>query len=104
MKEKLACLKYNRYLCTNMASLDTITISYRGKEYSVAYIPNVFTSDNQKLLIGSHSLNVALYDDNNGYVDDDACKIDEQIYAFVDDKYFSLNFEKFMENVKVLLD
>ena len=87
-----------------MASLDTISISYRGKEYSAAIIPNVFTSDNQTILIGSHSLNVALYDDSKGYVDEDAKEIDELIYAFVNDEYFSLTLEKFVENVRFLLD
>lgn len=87
-----------------MASLNTISISYRGKEYSAAIIPNVFTSDNQMILIGSHSLNVALYDDDKGYVDEEAREIDEQIYAFIDDDFFSLSLEKFIENVKALLD
>ena len=87
-----------------MASLDTISISYRGKEYSAAFIPNVFTSDNQMILIGSHSLNVALYDDDKGYVDEEAREIDEQIYAFIDDDFFSLSLEKFIENAKSLLD
>ena len=87
-----------------MASLDTISISYRGKEYSTAVIPNVFTSDNQTILIGSHSLNVAIHDDDKGYVDDDAREIDEQVYAFIDDEFFSLSLEKFIDNVMVLLD
>lgn len=87
-----------------MATLDTISISYKGKAYPATFIPDVFTSDNQKLLIGSHSLNVALYDEDKGYIDDEAREIDEQIYAFVDEAYFSLSLEKFIESVKVLLD
>ena len=87
-----------------MASLDTISISYRGKEYSAAFIPNVFTSDNQMILIGSHSLNIALYDDDRGYVDEEAREIDEQVYAFIDDDFFSLSLEKFIEKAKALLD
>lgn len=87
-----------------MASLDTISISYKGKAFPVAFIPNVFTSDNQILLIGSHSLNVALYDNDKGYVDEEAKEIDEQIYAFVDDELFSLSLEKFIDVVKVSLD
>ena len=87
-----------------MVSLDTISISYRGKEYSAVFIPNVFTSDNQMILIGSHSLNVALYDDDKGYVDEEAREIDEQIYAYIDDDFFSLSLEKFIENAKALLD
>ena len=87
-----------------MASLDTISISYRGKEYSAAFIPNIFTSDNQMILIGSHSLNVALYDDDKGYVDEEAKEIDEEIYAFIDDNFFFLSFEKFIEKAKASLD
>lgn len=87
-----------------MASLDTISISYRGKEYSAAFIPNVFTCDNQMILIGSHSLNVALYDDDKGYVDEEARELDEHIYAFIDDEFFSLSLEKFIVKVKKYLD
>ncbi len=87
-----------------MTSFDTISISYKGKAFLAAYIPDIFTGDNQKLLIGSHSLNVSLYDDDKGYVDDDARIIDEQIYAFVDDIFFSLSLEEFIDKVKILLD
>lgn len=87
-----------------MANLDTISIPYKGKYYLAAFIPDIFTGENQRLLIGSHSLDVALYDDNKGYFDDEARKIDEQIYAFVDDEYFSLSSEKFIDSAKVLLD
>ncbi len=87
-----------------MASLDTIIISYRGNDFSTAIIPDVFNCDNQKILIGSHSLNAALYDDEKGYADEEARAIDEQLYAYIDDEYFSLGLEKFIENVKILLD
>jgi hypothetical protein len=87
-----------------MTSLNKKTISYRGKEYSAAFIPNVFTSDNQMILIGSHSLNIALYNDDKGYVDEEAREIDEQVYAFIDDNFFSLGLEKFIEKAKALLD
>lgn len=87
-----------------MTSLDTILITYKGKEYSAAFIPDVFTCGNQKLLIGSHSLNVALFDEDKGYFDEEARVIDEQIYSFIDDNFFSLSVEKFIENVKKLLD
>ncbi len=87
-----------------MASLDTILISYKGKEFPAAYIPDVFTGDNREILIGSHSLNIALYDDDNGYDDEEAREIDERIYTFVDDEFFSLSFEQFIDNAKVLLD
>ena len=87
-----------------MASLDTIVISYKGSDFPAVFIPDVFTGENRKLLIGSHSLNVALYDDSKGYVDEDAKEIDALFYAFVNDEYFSLTLEKFVENVRFLLD
>ena len=87
-----------------MASIDTILISYKGKEFLGSFIPNVFTGDNRKLLIGSHSLNVAIYDDDKGYYDKEAREFDEQIYAFIDDEFFSLSLEKFIEKVKFFLD
>ena len=87
-----------------MASLDTISITYRGKEYSAAYIPNIVNSDNQIFLIGSHSLNIALYDDDKGYVDEEAREIDEQVYAYIDDSFFSLSLEKFIEKARNMLD
>jgi hypothetical protein len=87
-----------------MASLETISISYNGKDYTAAVIPDVFTSGDQSLLIGSHSLGVALYDDDRGYVGDTAREIDEQIYGFADDELFALRLEEFIERIKVLLD
>ena len=87
-----------------MASLDIILISYKGKDYPAAVIPDVFSNESQRLLIGSHSLDIALYDVDKGYVDNEAREIDEQIYAFVDDEFFSLSSEKFIDNVRILLD
>lgn len=87
-----------------MASLDTISISYKGKGYTAAVIPDVFTSGNQSVLIGSHSLGVALYDDDKGYIDEMAREIDEQIYAFVDDELFALSLEEYIVRIKELLD
>ncbi len=55
-------------------------------------------------MIGSHSLNIALYDDKNGYQDSTAEAIDEQIYAYLDDQYFSLDDNDFLSKVKELLD
>lgn len=80
------------------------TIAYDGKEYLVADIPDVITGSESRLLIGSHSLNVALYDDEKGYQDITAETIDEQIYAYLDDQYFSLGDNAFLSKVKDLLD
>ena len=80
------------------------TIIYDGKEYLVADIPDVITGSESRLLIGSHSLNTALYDDEKGYLDYIAEAIDEQIYAYLDDTYFSLEDNDFLSKVKELLD
>ena len=87
-----------------MEKLITNTITYKGKDYTVAVIPDVFTDINQEILIGSHSLNEAVYSNKKGYVDDLARSIDEQIYAYIDDDYFSLNMEDFLQKVKLYLD
>lgn len=79
-------------------------IAYDGKEYQVADIPDVITGSESRLLIGSHSLNIALYDDEKGYQDSTAKAIDEQIYAYLDDQYFSLADNVFLSKVKELLD
>lgn len=79
-------------------------IAYDGKEYLVADIPDVITGSASRLLIGSHSLNIALYDDEKGYKDNIAERIDEQIYAYLDDKLFSLDSNDFLSKVKELLD
>ena len=87
-----------------MASLDTISISYSGKDYIAAVIPDVSKRGNKSIIIGSHSLGVVLYDDDRGYVNEMAREIDEQIYAFVDDELFALSLEEFIGRKKILLD
>ena len=80
------------------------TIVYDGKDYQVADVPDVITGSDARLLIGSHSLNLALYDDKNGYQDRIAEEIDQQIYAYLDDLYFSLDDNVFLSKIKELLD
>ena len=80
------------------------TFAYNGKSYLVADIPDVITGSESRLLIGSHSLNIALYDDEKGYQDSMAEVIDEQIYAYLDDQYFLLEYSDFLSKVKELLD
>lgn len=79
-------------------------LAYDGKEYLVADIPDAITGSESRLLIGSHSLNIALYDDERGYLDYTAEAIDEQIYAYLDDLCFSLEDNNFLYKVKELLD
>ena len=87
-----------------MAKLDTVLFTFHGKDYLAATILDVFTENNEVLLIGSHSLNVALYDDNTGYIDEEAKDIDERFYSYIDDKYFSLSHEDFLEKAMLYLD
>lgn len=87
-----------------MTKLNTISISCGGKDFFAALVPNIFLDGNQSILIGPNSLNKAIYDENNGYVDETARRIDEQIYAYIDDDYFSLSLEGFLEKVKFYLD
>lgn len=88
-----------------MMKLDIYHIKYNGKEYPVAEIPDVFThEDNNYLLIGAHSLNIALFNDEYGYPDEKARTIDERIYAFIDDGFFALDKKDFITKCKELLD
>lgn len=81
-----------------------ITIVYNGKEYVVADIQDVISCSNSRLLIGSLTLNQVLYDEEKGYCDSIAEAIDEQIYAYLDEKYFLLEDSCFLSKVKELLD
>jgi len=87
-----------------MMKLHTISYHFLDKEYKVAIIPDVIAQQNVRLLIGPHSLNLALYDDEGGYTSDKAKAIDEQIYAYVDEKFFSLSYDEFLEKVKKYMD
>jgi hypothetical protein len=87
-----------------MARLDIITCKYNGKDFQVTKIPNVFTHTGGTLLIGSHSLGSAIYNDEIGYPDEKARRIDEQIYAYVDDEWLGYDFDSFISNVLDCLD
>ena len=87
-----------------MAKLETAIVKYKGKEYVCAWIPDVLSKMYSTICIGCHSLNEALYDDEVGYPDDEARIIDERIYAFIDDEFFNLSYESFIEKVKRYLD
>lgn len=98
------CFEQKQYFCTIMAKLDTVSFSFRGKDYLVASIPDIFLGGSKDVLIGPLSLNEALYDDDTGYVDERARYIDEQIYAYIDDDYLSLDIDIFLEKVQLYLD
>lgn len=80
------------------------SVNYRGISYMVASIPNVFYDMKEKITLGTESLNKVLFDDSNGYQDEEARWIDEFIYAYIDDEYFNLNEKSFIEKAKRLLD
>ena len=92
------------YLCTIMTKLETVSFVFNGKEFLVASIPDVIFNSDKRLLIGPHSMNVALYDDEKGYISNEAKYLDEQIYAYIDDVYFSLSYEQFLKNMLLYLD
>lgn len=87
-----------------MTKLDTLSISFQSKEYLVAIIPDIISDGNHELFIGPQSLNNALYNDAIGYSDSAASDIDEKIYAYIEDDYFSLSFDDFLKKVNYYLD
>lgn len=80
------------------------TLKYNDKEYQIVDIPDVFSKSKRRLLIGSQSLNIALYDDEKGYHDKTAEEIDEKIYAYLDDHFFLREESEFLDKVQELLD
>lgn len=87
-----------------MSKLETELIDYKGHEYVCAWIPDVLADMYGNICIGCHSLNEALYDNEKGYPDEEAKVIDETIYAYIDDEYFNLSYEEFIEKVIKYLD
>lgn len=88
-----------------MKLLDSFTITYRQREYPAAEIPNIFINNlNEKITIAAHSLNIALFDDETGYTDSEARYIDEQIYAFINDDFFKLEYNEFIKKALSFLD
>jgi len=88
-----------------MQSLDILKIEYNNSYYHAVEIPDIFTGDSSRpLLIGANSLNTALYNDAKGYADAKGQYIDEQVYAFVDDEFFSLSYPAFLSKVRECLD
>lgn len=88
-----------------MKLLDSFTITYRQREYPAAEIPNIFINNlNEKITIAAHSLNIALFDDETAYTDSEARYIDEQIYAFINDDFFKLEYNEFIKKALSFLD
>ena len=87
-----------------MSDLKLEIVNYKGNNYIVSIIPNVFSCNTETVAIGTESLNRVIYDDKYGYPDEFARQIDEQIYAYVDDAFFKLNESAFITKVKAILD
>lgn len=87
-----------------MEKLDIVMVTYQDRDFRVAEIPDVITNEDRKLLIGSHSLHLALYKEETGYTSNKARIIDEQIYAYLDDSFFSFDYSDFINKVKEYLD
>lgn len=88
-----------------MAKLETYNYSYQGNDYKVAEIPDVFSPDTiSRIKVGPLSLSFALFNDETGYIDDEARIIDEEIYAYLDDSLFNQDLEAFLSIVKLQLD
>jgi hypothetical protein len=80
------------------------TIKYKGRNYPIAIIPDVFCNKEREIIIGSNSLNNALYNEEEGYPDKEAEYLDEQIYAFMDEEYFNLSLDDFISVTKRYID
>lgn len=87
-----------------MDTLKLETINYKGKKYNVAIIPNIFPCNNDTVIIGSESLNRVILDDDFDYSSEDARRIDEQIYAYVDESFFKLSESAFITKIRTILD
>ena len=87
-----------------MSKLEIDLITYKGKKYPSVTIDDVLGGSDETITIASSSLNEALVPDGGDYADETARHIDEQIYSFIDDEFFDLSREEFIEKVKEYLD
>ncbi|MBR6330508.1 MAG: hypothetical protein IKR79_02535 [Bacteroidales bacterium] len=84
--------------------METRFIVYKGCEYPIITIPNIFSIYGDFVTIGSESLNKVLFNEENGYTDEEAERIDESIYAYMDDNCFELSARSFIKKAKLHLD
>ena len=83
-----------------MSKLETFEIEYKGNKYLATEVENVFEpGSDDTIILASSRLNDALVDKNGKFVDHEAEFVDERIFAFVDDKYFSFSREEFMQRI-----
>ena len=83
-----------------MSKLETFEIEYKGNKYLATEVENVFDPEsNDTIILASSRLNDVLVDQNGKFVDHEAEFVDERIFAFVGDEYFSFTKEEFMERI-----
>ncbi len=83
-----------------MSQLQTFEIEYKGQKYLATEVENVFEPDSDDtIILASSRLNDALVDKNGKFVDHEAEFVDERIFAFVDDNYFSFSKEEFIQRI-----
>ena len=83
-----------------MSKLETFEIEYKGNKYLATEVENIFDPDSDDtIVLASSRLNDVLVDKNGKFVDHEAEFVDERIFAFVDDKYFDLSKEEFLERI-----
>ena len=94
-------------MAKNNTTPKSVRCSFCGKaQESVRKIvagPGVYICDECVDLCTS-IIEAELYDDEKGYISNEAKYHDEQIYAYIDDVYFSLSYEQFLKNVLLFLD
>ena len=83
-----------------MSKLETFEIEYKGNKYLATEVENVFEPGSEDtIILASSRLNDALVDKNGKFVDHEAEFVDERIFAFVGDEYFSFSKEEFMQRI-----
>lgn len=83
-----------------MSKLETFEIDYKGNKYLATEVENVFEPGSEDtIILASSRLNDALVDKNGKFVDHEAEFVDERIFAFVGDEYFSFSKEEFMQRI-----
>lgn len=80
-----------------MEDIDSIVV-YKGKEYPVKEIVLFAgTEDAMRTNVSTEELSNALYDPESGYRDEEARRIDESIYFFLNDETFNKSKEEIVE-------
>lgn len=80
-----------------MGDIDS-TIVYKGKKYPVKEIVLFAgTEDAMRTNVSTEELSKALYDSESGYRDEEARRIDESIYFFLDANTFKKSKEEIVE-------